>query len=238
MGSNSEKSTDNLAELEGAGADVCAFFDLDHTVLDGSSGMLFGTHMWRKGLIPFREALSIAKGGLLYIFGGADFTATSKQMLRLLAGIPEDEMWERSQEWFDELVEPRITEESRRRVRQHQALGHHVALLSASMPYVTVPVALALGLEAGDAISTHLEIVDGIITGRPLEPMCYGENKIAWAAQYANERGIDLARSYFYTDSLTDLPMLRAVGHPVAVNPDVRLRWFSRRAGWPVVKFH
>ena len=237
MKSSSKTTHDNLAILEGKSDEVCAFFDLDHTVLDGSSGMLFGTYMWRKGLLPLREALSIARGGLLYMLGGTDFTATSKQMLRLLAGIPDNEMWERSQIWFDELVEPRITQEARRRVRQHQELGHHVALLSASMPYVNIPTALSLGLKTEDAISTHLEIVNGVITGHPVEPMCYGPGKLCCAARYADERGIDLARSYFYSDSYSDLPMLRAVGHPVAVNPDVRLRLASRRAGWPIIRF-
>ena len=65
---------DNLADLEGRSSEVCAFFDLDHTVLDGSSGMLFGTYMWRRGLLPLRQALSIVRGGLLYVVGGADFT--------------------------------------------------------------------------------------------------------------------------------------------------------------------
>lgn len=233
-----DMSTDNLAGLEEAAPCVGAFFDLDHTVLDGSSGMLFGLYMWRKGLLPIRQAASLAREGLLYTLGGTDFAAGSRKMMQLIAGIADDEMWQRSRAWFDELVAPRISAEARRRVRQHRDRGHQVALLSASTAYVTVPAAESLGLEAGGAIYTQLEIVDGIITGHVIEPICYGQGKVYWAASYARDHGIDLSRSFFYTDSFSDLPMLRAIGHPVAVNPDLRLRWTSRREGWPTVRFH
>jgi len=230
--------TDNLAALEKADTGVGAFFDLDHTVLDGSSGVLFTRYMWRRGLMSTRQMLGIARAGLSYKLGGGDFRASSRVMMSLVAGIPDDEMWERARAWFEELIAPRITDEARRRIQQHREMNHHVALLSAATPYVNIPTAEALGLQAADVICTRLEIAGGVATGNVIEPICYGEGKVHWTREYAGERGIDLTRSFFYTDSYSDLPMLRVIGHPIAVNPDIRLRWLARREGWPIVRFH
>jgi phosphoserine phosphatase len=86
-------------------------------------------------------------------------------------------------------------------------------------------------------ICTRFEVVDGIFTGRPVEPICYGPGKLHWARIYARERDLDLSTSYFYTDSYTDLAMLQAVACPVAVNPDARLRRHAQKQGWPIERF-
>lgn len=229
---------DDLAQLEGNDPRVGAFFDLDHTVLHGSSGMLFTRHMWRRGLMSTRQVLAILWDGLLYALGRADFTASARRMIRMFAGMPLDEMWQRSRQWFDEVIAPRLTQEARRRIAQHRARHHQVAILSAASPFVTVPAAEALGLHASDAICTQVEVLDGKLTGHVIEPMCFGEGKAYWARRYAAERDIDVERSFFYTDSYRDLPMLRIVGHPIAVNPDPRLRRLARQEGWPILRFY
>jgi phosphoserine phosphatase len=90
-------------------------------------------------------------------------------------------------------------------------------------------------LDIEHSIATRVEVVDGKFTGRGIKPFCYGRGKLYWAEKFAEEHGIDLAASWFYTDSIVDLPMLEAVGHPVAVNPDPRLRAEAKRRGWLVV---
>jgi putative phosphoserine phosphatase/1-acylglycerol-3-phosphate O-acyltransferase len=81
-------------------------------------------------------------------------------------------------------------------------------------------------------------VVNGVFTGRIIEPLCYAAGKVYWAEAYAHEQGVDLDRSFFYTDSISDMPMLQRVGCPVVVNPDYRLRRYARRQGWPVETFY
>jgi phosphoserine phosphatase len=90
----------------------------------------------------------------------------------------------------------------------------------------------------GQYVCTYLEAEDGRLTGRIVPPVCYGPGKVVWAERFAAEHRVDLSASYFYTDSITDLPLLEQVGHPVAVNPDPRLRRLARRQGWPVEMFY
>lgn len=235
------EENDLLARLEvlaGRGGTVGAFFDLDHTVLHGSSGMLFTRYMWRNGMISTRQVLSILRVALMYYRGKTDFTASSRRMMSLIAGIPEEEMWRRCRKWFDEMVAGLITPIAQRYVAAHRSLGHQVALLSASTPFATVPAAELLGLEAGDAICTRLEVQEGILTGRVIEPMCYGEGKVYWAQRYARAKGIEMGSSFFYTDSHSDMPMLHQVGYPMAVNPNRRLRSCANEEGWPILRFY
>ncbi|MBN1964684.1 MAG: HAD family hydrolase [Anaerolineae bacterium] len=228
----------DLALQEPADARVAAFFDLDHTVLHGSSGMLFVRDMWRRKRMSTRQILDILRAGLLYKLGRADFTASSREIMRAIAGFSEEEMWHHSQAWFQELVAPRLAPGAGWRIAAHRARGHQVALLSASTVFATVPVAESFGLAPSAAIATRLEVVDGQLTGEVVEPMCYGAGKVFWAERWAADRDIDLGRSFFYTDSISDLPMLRRVAHPVAVNPDPRLRRLARRSNWPIVRFY
>ncbi len=130
-----------------------------------------------------------------------------------------------------------ISDGGRERMRRHREQGHHVAIVSASTPYAVKPVARALDLE--DAyIATELEVDGGCFTGRIREPACYGAGKVERALEYAARHGIDLERSYFYSDSASDLPLLEAVGHPVAVNPNRKLRKIAAARGWPVLRFY
>jgi len=125
-------------------------------------------------------------------------------------------------QWFRDAVERCIRPEMPRLLAAHRDAGHRVCLLTASTPYVAVPLCERLGIQ--DWIASRLEVVDGVFTGQPVKPVCFGAGKIHWAGQWALEHGIDLSRSFFYTDSMTDLPMLEAVGRPVLVNPDRKLR--------------
>ena len=107
-----------------------------------------------------------------------------------------------------------------------------VAILSSSMPYVVEPVARHLGIE--HAICTRLNIADGCFDGTHVKPTCYGPGKVHWAEAFAREHDVDLASSFFYTDSYNDLPMLERVGVKRVVNPDTRLKRHARRVGWQI----
>ena len=117
-------------------------------------------------------------------------------------------------------------------LRKHEAEGHLVALVSGATRFVIKPLADHLGVR--HVMHTHLEVADGQFTGRVLDPICFGEGKIYWLQQLIEREGIDLARSWFYTDSITDLPLLDLVGHPVVTNPDPFLYRVAARRRWPV----
>ncbi len=215
---------------------VAAFFDLDHTVLAHSSGSLWARYLRREGRLSSREMLHFAWWTLAYKLAFIDMAAVVRRLSADMDGQSEAELVAESDRWFEEMVRPCIAPRARERIEDHKARGHTVAILTASTPYVSAPVARNLGLDSR-YICTRLEVVEGRFTGRCVEPICYGPGKVYWAEAFAAEHGLDLAASYFYTDSYTDLSMLQAVGHPVAVNPDPRLKRHAQKAGWPVEEF-
>jgi HAD superfamily hydrolase (TIGR01490 family) len=120
-----------------------------------------------------------------------------------------------------------------RRIDEHRARGHLIALLSSTTNYLADPLAEELGIE--HLLVTKLIVVDGCFTGEVERPLCYGAGKLHWARRFALEHDVDLAQSFFYTDSVTDVPMLEIVGHPQIVNPDPILRRVARRRGWSIL---
>jgi HAD superfamily hydrolase (TIGR01490 family) len=215
---------------------IAAFFDVDYTVLNASSSVMYVQYMRRHGRLGYRDMLRIGWYVLLYRTAIVDFGRVIAQVAGAAAGESAAETRAFCDRWFREMVVHRVSEDARRRIAHHRAQGHRPVLLSAATQYVNRPLAEHLGL-GGDFLCTRLETRDGVLTGRLIEPACYGAGKLHWARQFAAEQGIDLAASYFYTDSYSDLPVLRAVGHPVAVNADARLRRHAQRAGWPVLTF-
>jgi HAD superfamily hydrolase (TIGR01490 family) len=139
--------------------------------------------------------------------------------------------------WFAEDVLAHVTERGRQRLAEHQAQGHILGIVSASTQYAVGPLAAHLGIP-GQYVSTHVESQDSRLSGRIVPPLCYGEGKVVWAERFAAKHGADLSASYFYTDSVTDLPLLERVGHPVAVNPDPKLRRLAKQRGWPIEIFY
>ena len=107
-----------------------------------------------------------------------------------------------------------------------------MAIVTGASPYVARPVADYFGIE--HVVASDLEVVEGELTGRPVEPLCYGVGKVIRTNRLAREAGFDLREAMFYSDSYTDLPLLEAVSHPVAVNPDMRLKRVAEARGWPV----
>jgi len=216
---------------------VAAFFDLDRTVLTRSSASLWARFEYREGRMSAAQMLRMAWWTLQYRLAIIDMAAVTRHLVEDMRGQSEAELIARSDRWFEEMVKPCIAGRAVARIHEHLTQGHVVALLTASTPYVSAPVARALGL--GDHyVCTRLEVNGGTFTGRCVEPICYGPGKVYWARAFCTEYGLDLARSYFYTDSYTDLAMLEAVAHPVAVNPDARLRRHAERVGWPIERFY
>jgi HAD superfamily hydrolase (TIGR01490 family) len=149
-----------------------------------------------------------------------------------MAGKLERDFAERCRGWVEKDVLPLVVPGARGRIEKHRAEGHVLAILSTSPCYVTEPIAEKLGIE--EVISTRFEVTGGQFTGRLIGPACVGKGKVHWAEDLVARRQVDLAQSWFYTDSYTDMPMLERVGNRVVVNPDPRLRRTAKRRGWPV----
>jgi HAD superfamily hydrolase (TIGR01490 family) len=216
---------------------VAALFDLDRTLLDASSGQLYARYLFRHGRMGRGELVRVLWWGLLSSLGLLDMQDLIPRLLAGAAGDDEQEMRALCDRWFAEDVVPHLTERGQQRIGEHREQGHVLALVSASTQYVVEPMAAYLGFP-GQFVCTHLVSEDGHLTGKILPPACYGPGKVVWAERFAAEHGVGLSASYFYTDSISDLPLLERVGHPVAVNPDPRLARLARKRGWPIERFY
>jgi HAD superfamily hydrolase (TIGR01490 family) len=216
---------------------IAALFDLDHTLLDTSSGRLYAQYIYRQGKISRAQVASVAWWNLAAKLGLLDMTRVFPKLLVHATGDDETAMRELCDRWFASDVLPHLTERGLARVREHQAQGHVVALVSASTQYVVSPMADYLGIP-GQFVCTRLVSVNGRLTGGVVEPVCYGLGKVVWAERFAAEWGVDLEASTFYSDSISDLPLLERVGRPVAVNPDPKLKRLAQKRGWPAERFY
>jgi HAD superfamily hydrolase (TIGR01490 family) len=214
-----------------------AFFDLDKTVISKSSSLALTRPMYRAGLVSRSTLLKGAYAQLVYLMVGAD----EKRMDKVKASMSAmTRGWEKAQvedivrEAIETLIDPYIYLEALDLMELHRARGRTVFIVSSSPEEVVRPLAEHLGTV--EVIATRAEVEDGKYTGE-IEYYCYGENKAVRIREIAEEQGIDLTGSFAYSDSITDLPMLEAVGHPVAVNPDRDLRRESEKRGWQIRDF-
>ncbi|MEJ2208653.1 MAG: HAD-IB family hydrolase [Anaerolineae bacterium] len=218
-------------------ARIAALFDLDKTLLDASSGPLYARYLYRLGQVRWQEMVQVVWWSLLGHLGLLDMQNVIPRLLSQAMGNDEAEMRLLCNRWFADDVLPHVSERGRQRVAEHVEQGHVVAIVSASTQYAVEPMAAHLGI-AGQYVCTQLESVDGRLTGRVVEPACYGQGKVVWTERFAQEHDVDLDKSYFYSDSISDLPLLERVGHPMAVNPDPRLRRLAQRRGWAIERFY
>jgi putative phosphoserine phosphatase / 1-acylglycerol-3-phosphate O-acyltransferase len=211
---------------------IGAFFDMDKTLIAENSGSLYMKTRYQRGEISGIDLLKGLGAYLQYKLGVLDIRNWTKNMMLQFRGESEAELEAWSREWFEEVVADTIYPEARERVEDHLSQGHVVAIVSGASKFVVRPLAQRLGIE--HMLYTRLEVEDGIFTGRVIEPICFEEGKIYWIQNFIEEHRIDLAKSWFYTDSITDRPLLDIVGHPVAVNPDPLLYREAVRRRWPV----
>jgi HAD superfamily hydrolase (TIGR01490 family) len=215
-----------------------AFFDLDRTLISGSSAFVLGIAAWRGKLVPTHQFVRDALSALSFVLAGADddtSTSVRDRILGAVTGVRVDDLVALNADIVPKLID-RVRPESMRLIEQHRDAGRATYIVSASPVELVEPLAKALGMTAG--IGTRSRIVDGIYTGDLDGPFCYAEGKVEAIEEIARWEHLDLDRCWGYSDSASDLPMLRAVGHPVAVNPDAKLERVAAQEGWPIVVFH
>ncbi len=212
---------------------IAAFFDVDGTLIAKNSGPLYMKFLRKRGEIRRRDALLTMYLYLRYRLNLLDIDRAVEQSSTWIRGRSEADIAAHCRIWYRDMVRQYLVPEMIRRVERHKADGHTVAILSSTTNYLADPLAEELGIE--HLLVSKLVVKDGRFTGEAHKPICYGKGKIYWAKRFVAEHDIDLAASFFYTDSVTDLPMLELVGHPQIVNPDPMLRREARRRGWTVI---
>jgi HAD superfamily hydrolase (TIGR01490 family) len=214
-----------------------AFFDLDKTIIARSSALAFGRPFRAGGLINRRAALKAAYAQLVYLVAGADEDQMSRMrdyITEMCTGWDVQQVREIVAETLFEIVDPLIYAEAADLIEEHKSSGREVVIVSSSGEEVVGPIGELVG--ADRVIATRMVVEAGRYTGE-VDFYAYGPAKADAMRELADAAGYDLADCYAYSDSITDLPMLEAVGHPTAVNPDRGLRRAAREREWPVLVF-
>ena len=214
-----------------------AFFDLDKTVIAKSSTLAFSRPFYKGGLVNRRAVLKASYAQFVYLLQGADEDSMDKMrdyLKALCAGWSVQQVQDIVEETLHELIDPLVYAEALELFEEHRAAGCEIVIVSSSGEEMVGPIGEMLGVDR--VIATRMEVEDGCYTGE-IAFYAYGENKATAIEELAAARGWDLAACYAYSDSVTDVPMLAAVGHPVAVNPDKALRKQATENDWPVRVF-
>jgi HAD superfamily hydrolase (TIGR01490 family) len=226
-----------MAAEEATGG-AAAFFDLDRTLMQGSSAFQFGRAAFRAGLLSRRQLLADAWANIKFRLRGSSDENTHALRNRISASLEGTRVLDLERLGPNVLagVLPRIYPQVLKLAHDHQDAGRKVYITTAASQELAGILAQVLVFDGGIG-SEFSEAVDGVYTGRPVGLFIYGEGKARAIEELARQEGFDLAHCYAYSDSASDLPMLRLVGHPVAVNPDRELLKAAREEGWEVLRF-
>jgi HAD superfamily hydrolase (TIGR01490 family) len=216
---------------------AAAFFDLDRTLIRRSSVLALAGSFRRRGLISRLDLLRSAFWQVLFVLRGASaerVRSAAEDGMRILDGFSVEEMQHLVGDAMETVLRPLVYEEPMRLLERHRARGEPVYIVSATLQEIVQHIADDLGFDG--AVGSTCEIVDGLYTGRTVRA-AHGEGKAQALRELAAAEGLDLDASTAYSDSYSDVPFLEAVGHPVAANPDRKLRRIAAERGWPVVRF-
>ena len=215
-----------------------AFFDLDKTIIAGSSTLAFGRPLYRAGFLHRRTLLRLGIASVSYMLFGADEDSLERardEMLDLVSGWDQAEIDAIVAETLDEVIEPLVFAEALFLIDEHKRAGREVYVVSASPEEFVTPIARMVGIDQVIATQIRTDAMGRYVP--ELERYVMGPGKAEAMRDVAERDGIDMAGSFAYTDSYTDLPMLEAVGNPVAVNPEKELRDAAEEHEWPILEF-
>ena len=214
-----------------------AFFDLDRTMIPGSSVFTLAGVAWKSGHLSTKQMLSDAWEALTFRTSGATDGKTMKVRQRILGAIKGQDA-QTLQSLAREVI-PKIASKVRPEtleiIRSHHNAGRPTYIVSASPVEIVEPLAKALGMTGG--IGTKSEVVNGRYTGEIIGPFCYGNGKVVAIMELARDLGYDLSQSYSYSDAASDLPMLESTHYSIAINPDAELERIALERSYPIVRF-
>lgn len=213
-----------------------AIFDLDHTLLAGDSDYLWGRFLIEQGLVDGayydrenRRFYDEYRKGTLDIHEFLHFA------LKPLSEHDPAHLTRLHKQYMEEKILPIITAEARTLLQSHRDQEHTLLIITATHRFVTAPIAQELGVP--HLLATDPELQDGRYTGRVSGVPCFREGKVQRLEIWLKQHGLNLAHSWFYSDSHNDLPLLERVTHPVAVNPDETLETHALTKQWPILRF-
>ena len=216
---------------------TAAFFDLDKTIIATSSTIAFSHELQVEGMLTRVDTLRTAYAQFLFMIGGADARQTSRlrdAIAETITGWEAAKVTKIVEETVEQHIDPVVYEEAVSLIRRHQANGRDIVIVSASGAEIVKPIARLLG--ATSFIASEMEVVDGKYTGK-IGFYAFGPQKAKAIRDLAKEKGYDLKRSYAYSDSISDLPMLDSVGFGYAVNPDRAMKRAASEHGWGTLSF-
>ncbi len=212
------------------GERVAAFFDVDHTLIACNSGRKWLDYLWKNKQVSISDMLQSLLWLAEYRMSLLDFEAMTVKVVAHYAGQSTGALSSEVGAWFEREIAGMICKEAVERIHEHHQAGDVIVLLTSGTSFSVLPLAQRLCIQ--HLLCTQLEEHEGRLTGKHVPPACFGHGKVFHAERFAEQHGIDLFRSYFYTDSYSDLPMLMRVGKPRVVNPDPRLRRKAVQLGW------
>ncbi len=228
---------DVIAEIQDLpdGPQIGALFDFDGTIISGYSAIAFVQEQIKRGNLSVRELVELVGAMAAFGMGRMGFSAMMIAASQFLRGIREDSYANFGRELFDTHIARQIYPESRALIQAHLRKGHTVAIISSATPYQVEPAAQALGIR--HVLCTRLEVENGYFTGAVVRPACFGPGKVTAAESLSDQYGVDLEKSYFYSDSDDDIQLFERVGNPRPLNPNSRLQAIAETRGWPVRRF-
>ena len=215
---------------------LAAIFDLDRTLIDINSGWLYARYERRHKRISLWQLGESLFWLGLYHLSLTDIEEAYRRAVRYYKGIPEKEMRERVEEFFTHEVAHRLIPDAMAKVNDHRRKGHRIVMATNASAMQASLAAETWGFDDWLANSFPTD-KDGRLLGTLTSPLCYSHGKLARVKEWSQQHHISLSRSYFYSDSHSDLPLLLAVGHPRVVNPDPRLKRFCQKKGWKYLQW-
>ena len=210
-----------------------AFFDLDHTLLDGANGNLVVKYIVKTRRLGIEAIWKAVKFTTLYRMNRLPREEVYRWTFQECGKYDIEDLIRILDEAYELYVMPRLFKEGEERVREHKLQGHRTVIATAAGEYMSEKVRVQLG--ADDKIAAMAPVRDGRLTDELCRPLPFGEGKETLARRYATERGVELSDCFFYSDSMADLPLLQSVGNPVVVNPQRKLKILASEKGWPVL---
>lgn len=215
---------------------IGAFFDFDRTLIDVESGRVGFKYLYERKEISLVFLFKILLADFFYQRDVISDTQMARIMLKVYKGRKLEAFESEAETFYRDFLRPHLAPNILARLREHQAAGHILILISASIRYLLTPV--VDHLDFAHLLCTDLEVgPDGFLTGRAAGPICIDENKRVAAENLATRSGINLEQSYAYGNHHSDIPLLEAVGHPAAVEPTPPLRRYAEKRNWPIIGF-
>jgi HAD superfamily hydrolase (TIGR01490 family) len=209
-----------------------AFFDLDHTITGAVSGTELARRAWKKGVMKFSDLLHALFLSAEYSLGIRDPVKAVYEMAEWVRGVPVRELEILCEEVLNSIVLPMIYKEAPDEIKSHKDRNAKTVILSSSLEPICREIASYLQMD--DVICSRLESANGILTGRPVGRLCFGDEKLARARVYCEINNTELSDCWYYADSFSDLPVLSNIGHPVCVNPEKKLAKIAREKEWKI----